>query len=40
MGCPLRQLYRLRFPDLYRWVDAADVATGTGPDPEPLGITR
>jgi hypothetical protein len=40
MGCPLRQLYRLRFPDLYRWVDPADPATGTGPDPETLGVTR
>ena len=37
MGCPLRQLYRLRFPDLYRWVDAT---TGVGPDPMKLGVTR
>jgi hypothetical protein len=37
MGCPLRQLYRLRFPDLYSWVD---VEAGMGPDPDQLGVRR
>jgi len=40
MGCPLRQLYRLRFPDLYRWVDPPGSSGGTDPDPETLGVTR
>jgi hypothetical protein len=40
MGCPLRQLYRLRFPDLYRWVDPPESSGGTDPDPETLGVTR
>jgi hypothetical protein len=40
MGCPLRQLYRLRFPDLYRWVDPPDPSSGMGPDPGALGVTR
>jgi hypothetical protein len=26
MGCPLRQLYAQRFPDLYRWVNAGPVS--------------
>jgi hypothetical protein len=30
MGCPLRQLYGLRFPYLYQWA--------TGPDPRDLGV--
>ena len=38
MGCPLRQLYRLRFPDLYRWVDATDRRSA--PIPKKLGVTR
>ena len=34
MGSPLRQLYALRFPDLYAWVHAES----TGPEREPLGV--
>jgi hypothetical protein len=40
MGCPLTQLYHLRFPDLYRWVGSADGAADGGPDPLALGVTR
>ncbi len=40
MGCPLRQLYRLRFPDLYRWVAPPESSGGTDPDPDTLGVTR
>jgi hypothetical protein len=47
-GCPLRQLYASRFPDLYPWV-VAPVAPGgnapmsdevTGPDPRSLSVAR
>ena len=34
MGCPLRQLYSLRFPDLYRWVRQDDDAS-TLPQSQP-----
>ena len=46
MGCPLRQLYALRFPDLYDWVTGptsslaavvqggADIPCDQPPDPE------
>ena len=38
VGCPLRQLYARRFPDLYHWV-VADLGDGTtGPDHTELGI--
>jgi hypothetical protein len=44
-GCPLRQLYAARFPDLYPWVVeemAVDVRSGntTGPDPRSLSVAR
>jgi hypothetical protein len=47
-GCPLRQLYASRFPDLYPWVVAplsadnnvdASIAV-TGPDPRSLSVVR
>jgi hypothetical protein len=48
MGCPLRQLYGLRFPHLYEWArntvpgpwrdPAAAIARATGPDPDELGL--
>lgn len=38
VGCPLRQLYARRFPDLYQWV-VADLGNGRfGPDYAELGI--
>ncbi|HUQ15007.1 MAG TPA: hypothetical protein VM094_03055 [Gemmatimonadales bacterium] len=40
MGCPLRQLYQLRFPDLYRWVGPTAGAAGIGPKAEALGVAR
>jgi hypothetical protein len=35
VGCPLRQLYGLRFPYLYGYAED----TGSGPAPEDLGVT-
>jgi hypothetical protein len=50
MGCPLRQLYGLRFPYLYGWVRGAnkkatgykapDIDLGDTPDPKTLGISQ
>ena len=50
MGCPLRQLYGLRFPYLYGWARGADYATDQNaagglsaeapPDPKDLGIRQ
>jgi hypothetical protein len=35
MGCPLRQLYGQRFPDIYRWVGgASDPATNAPAQPD------
>jgi hypothetical protein len=47
-GCPLRQLYASRFPDLYPWVVAPLSADSevevskavTGPDPRSLSVVR
>ena len=41
MGCPLRQLYSLRFPHQYAWArhNAASWA-GTEPDPVHLGVAE
>jgi DNA-binding transcriptional regulator YdaS (Cro superfamily) len=47
MGCPLRQLYGLRFPYLYQWAhheraaapgNAPDIPRDTKPDPRELGV--
>lgn len=39
MGCPLRQLYGLRFPHLYGWAwHDATTWPGTRPDPAALGV--
>ena len=39
MGCPLRQLYGLRFPDLYDWAWHEDGAwPGSRPDAGALGV--
>ena len=38
LGCPLRQLYALRFPYLYGWVCGSAGADGIGPDPAELGV--
>lgn len=44
VGSPLRQLYGLRFPVLYEWMDRAvqrgDGATWRGPLPHELGLAR
>jgi hypothetical protein len=44
VGCPLRQLYALRFPALYEWMSAtvrhAGGADWTGPRPHELGLAR
>jgi hypothetical protein len=40
MGCPLKQLYHLRFPDLYGWAGLPGDAGEQGPDPHGLGVTR
>jgi hypothetical protein len=41
-GCPLRQLYSLRFPYQYAWsgenTGYQDVAALHGPDPDTLGV--
>ncbi len=37
MGCPLRQLYSLRFPHLYRWARNTDPTAATYADPIPPG---
>ncbi len=39
MGCPLRQLYSLRFPDQYAWArDTADWDSATKPNPDNLSV--
>lgn len=38
-GCPLRQLYAARFPELYAWA-AGDPAQGGGPSPGDVGVNR
>lgn len=39
LGCPLRQLYNLRFPYLYGWVSAEQFgAREAGPDVSKLGV--
>lgn len=39
LGCPLRQLYSLRFPYLYGWVSPESFGTRkTGPDVSALGV--
>lgn len=38
MGCPLRQLYALRFPLLYGWVLRAEEQETTAPDPAECGF--
>lgn len=39
MGCPLRQLYSLRFPDEYAWArDAAGWDAATRPNPDDLHV--
>lgn len=40
MGCPLRQLYALRFPVLYRWVHRPPGAEVLGPNPEKCGFSQ
>ena len=40
LGCPLRQLYAQRFPDMYGWVVEPCGPGRTGPDPAALGIGR
>jgi hypothetical protein len=37
-GSPLRQLYDLRFPDLYAWTFRPDHAANQGPRPKTLGV--
>jgi hypothetical protein len=37
-GNPLRQLYDLRFPDLYAWTFRPSLSTDEGPKPEDLGV--
>lgn len=40
-GCPLRQLYALRFPTLYSWVHRPPTGTGPiGPSPKKCGVDR
>ena len=50
LGCPLRQLYSLRFPHLYRWArhtdlkkwdkdDPPHIPENQFPDPQALGVT-
>jgi hypothetical protein len=38
MGCPLRQLYNVRFPHLYRWVTQDDASHEKMPDPVELNV--
>lgn len=38
VGCPLRQLYARRFPDLYHWVVAGGPDGTSGPDRAGLGL--
>ncbi|RYF41839.1 MAG: hypothetical protein EOO25_08615 [Comamonadaceae bacterium] len=38
-GCPLRQLYAARFPDLYEWV-ARDRGAVCGPSAADIGVNR
>jgi hypothetical protein len=41
MGCPLRQLYSLRFPHLYAWARHGDKAwAGREPLPETIDVSR
>jgi len=41
MGCPLRQLYALRFPHLYGWADHMAAAwPASSPDPALLPVKR
>jgi hypothetical protein len=51
VGCPLRQLYAVRFPHLYKWArpekedqgfgaSPADIPAGQAPDPAALGVRR